>query len=145
MQILMFIQMQILWKIVAINAVWCFVRYNVHFKVCASQLAVCRQRWSTTISNTLTQDGYSSVNITARRCKCKRVCDSCQSPLSGDRTVKVGHQIMSVCVLPYINFGGRAFASKRTLLIVCYHLYWFQCSWFIIWSSLGCFLKGPHG
>jgi len=110
MQILMFIrtfQMQILWKIVAINAVWCFVRCSVHFKVCGSQLAVCRQRWLTTISNTLTHDVCSSVNITVQRCKFKRVCDSCRSPLSGDRTVKVGHEIVSLCVTLYKLWRSR--------------------------------------
>jgi len=46
-----------------------------------SQLAVCRHRWP--IANTSSHDCYGSVNITARRCKCKRVCDSRRSPLSG--------------------------------------------------------------
>ena len=101
--------METLWKIVAINAVQCLVGYSVHFKVSGLEWLVANTRWSTTVANTLTHDGYGSVNITARRCKCKRVCDSCRSPLSrvkydplfhsghngGDRTVKVGHEINS--------------------------------------------------
>jgi len=47
-----------------------------------SQLAACR-RGSNTAANTLTHDGYGSVNITARNRQCKRVCDSPRSLLSG--------------------------------------------------------------
>ena len=37
----------------------------------------------TTVVNTFTHDSYVSVDITARRCKCKGVRDSCRLPLSG--------------------------------------------------------------
>jgi len=48
-----------------------------------SQLAECRQRWPTTVANTLTHNGYGSVNITARNRKCKPVRGNRRSPLSG--------------------------------------------------------------
>ena len=62
----------------------------------------------TTVIGYCRHDGYGSVNITVRRCKCKRVCDSRRSPLSrvkydplfnsrnncNDRTVNVGHEII---------------------------------------------------
>jgi len=35
------------------------------------------------LSQTSTNDGYGSVNITVRICKCKHLCDSRRSLLSG--------------------------------------------------------------
>jgi len=92
-----------------------------------SQLAaVCRQRWSSTVANTLTHDGYGSVNITARR----RVCDSCRSPLSavqydpllysrhngGDGTAKVGREINKLSSLPRSVFWATVCKTVRPML-----------------------------
>jgi len=64
---------------------------------------VSRQRCSTTVANTLTHDGYGSVNITARRRKCKRVCDNRRSPLSGVKNDSLFHDLFYVPISAIVS------------------------------------------
>ena len=103
-------------------------------------------RWPTTVANTSTHYGYGSVNITAWRCKCKRVCDSCRSPLPGvkydllfhsrhndrDRTVQVGHE-MSLDFKRTNKYWKLLLERILALLFICIVTNWtcsiVECLW----------------